>query len=124
MAPGWFWKADYFRCTNLGWYLLEGLPGIVDDIGITAFRSEYQHEITNEGSIFEGYASKHIGMTIYPIYGEKWLRLTLLLLLMTGSDSHGICVAGVAEDGDVYVLDSWEKRATLSLVSRRLCTLQ
>lgn len=91
---------------------LKDCQGIVDDIGITAFRSEYQHEITNEGSIFEGVRFKHIGNDNLPYLWRKVVAVDPAVTSDDGSDSHGICVAGVAEDGDVYVLDSWEKRAT------------
>lgn len=91
---------------------LADCQGIVDDIGLTAFRSEYQHEITNDGSIFEGIRFKHISYEEMP---ETWLRTLAVDPAVTnsdGSDCHGICVTGIAEDGNLYVIDTWEKRAS------------
>ena len=35
------------------------------------------------------------------------------------SDSNGICVAGIDDEGKIYILDSWEKRATPELTLRK-----
>jgi phage terminase large subunit-like protein len=91
---------------------LQDCQRIVDEIGLTAFRSEYQHEITNEGSMFEGTRFKHIAFDELP---EHWRRVVAVDPAVTsddGSDSNGITVAGVSDSGDIYIIDTWEKRAT------------
>jgi hypothetical protein len=85
---------------------------IVEEIGITAFRSEYQHEITNEGALFEHVKFSRISASDVP---PTWRRIVAVDPAVTsedGSDSHGICVAGIDDNGQIYVYDSWERRET------------
>lgn len=91
---------------------LAACQGIVNDIGITAFRSEYQHEITNDGSMFEGVRFKHIDTDSVPELWRKIVAVDPAVTSEDGSDSHGICVAGISDAADFYILDTWEKRAT------------
>ena len=98
---------------------LEACRGIVRDIGITAFRSEYQHDITNEGSLFESVQFKHIAPDAVP---EMWRKVVAIDPAVTnddGSDSHGICVAGASDTGVVHILETWEKRADPELALRK-----
>jgi len=83
---------------------------IVEEIGLTAFRSEYQHEITNEGSLFEGVVFKRIAKGDVPPLWRVVVAVDPAVTSDDGSDSHGICVAGVSDAGDFYILDSWERR--------------
>ena len=83
---------------------------IVDEIGLTAFRSEYQHEITNEGSLFENVKFQRVNLGDTP---PTWRRIVAVDPAVTsddGSDSHGICVAGIDDAGKIYFYDSWERR--------------
>jgi len=83
---------------------------IVEEIGLTAFRSEYQHEITNEGSLFENVKFQRIAAQDTP---PTWRRIVAVDPAVTsddGSDSHGICVAGIDDFGKIYFYDSWERR--------------
>lgn len=112
------WKLD-----STGKIVIDGEPvwspidvracqGIVDEIGLTAFRSEYQHEITNEGSLFENVVFQRIKAHEVP---PTWRRIVAVDPAVTsddGSDSHGICVAGISDDNKIYFYDSWEKRET------------
>lgn len=84
----------------------------VDDVGITAFRSEYQHEITNEGSIFENVRYKHVAYEDMPVTWTRVVSIDPALTSSDGSDCNGICVSGLDEAGNIYVIDSWEKRAS------------
>ena len=111
------WHLDYS-----GKLVIDGVPtwegislaacqSIVDEIGLTAVRSEYQHEITNEGSLFESVRFKHVGIDQMP---ATWRRIVAVDPAVTnddGSDSNGICVSGISDSGDVYVMETWEKRA-------------
>lgn len=90
---------------------------IVDEIGLTAFRSEYQHEITNEGSLFEGVIFKHT--TLVPPLWRKVVAVDPAVTNDDGSDSHGICVSGIADDNSIYILDSWEKRESPEFALRK-----
>lgn len=89
---------------------LAACQGIVEDIGITAFRSEYQHEITNDGSLFESVRFKHVANKDVPALWRRIVAVDPAVTSEDGSDSHGICVAGISDAGEFYVLDTWEKR--------------
>lgn len=98
---------------------LEDCKRIIQEIGITAFRSEYQHEITNEGSLFEAVKFQHISPVDVPPLWRKVVAIDPAVTNDDGSDSHGISVAGVSEKGDVYILDTWEKRANPEFALRK-----
>jgi hypothetical protein len=85
---------------------------IVDEIGLTAFRSEYQHEITNEGSIYENIKFQRIGLGDAPPFWRTVVSVDPAVTNNDGSDSHGICVAGIDDQNKIYFLDTWEKRAS------------
>ncbi len=91
---------------------LEDCQKIVDDIGPSAFRSEYQHEIISQGSIFESVRFRHVAEADVPYLWHKVVAVDPAVTDGDNSDSHGIAVSGVAENGDVYILDSWEKRVS------------
>jgi hypothetical protein len=119
------WKVD-----NAGKISIEGEPTwpaigvedcqkIIDDIGLTAFRSEYQHEITNEGSLFENVKFQRIDSGDVP---PTWRRVVAVDPAVTsddGSDSHGICVAGIDDKNLIYFFDSWERRETPEFALRK-----
>lgn len=85
---------------------------IVDEIGLTAFRSEYQHEITNEGGLFENIKFQRIGLGDMPPTWRTVVAVDPAVTNSDGSDNHGIAVASIDDEGKVYFLDSWEKRAS------------
>jgi hypothetical protein len=92
---------------------------IVEEIGLTAFRSEYQHEITNEGSLFEHVKFQRIPLLETP---PTWRRIVAVDPAVTsddGSDSHGICVAGISDDGRIFIYDTWERRETPEFALRK-----
>lgn len=91
-------------------FTVDACQQIVNDIGLTAFRSEYQHEITNEGSIYENVKFQRIDEGDVP---PTWRRVVAVDPAVTnedGSDSHGICVSGIDDEGKIYVFDTWERR--------------
>lgn len=93
-------------------FTLETCQGIVDDIGLSAFRSEYQHEIIAENAMYEHVTFKHIDKSETPPFWRKVIAVDPAVSSDDNSDSHGICVAGIADDGRIYVLNAWEKRAS------------
>ena len=93
-------------------FTFEACQGIVDDIGLTAFRSEYQHEIVSENSMYAHIIFKHIERSETPPFWRKVITIDPAVSSDDNSDSHGICVAGIADNGKIYILDSWEKRAS------------
>lgn len=93
-------------------FTLETCQGIVDDIGLSAFRSEYQHEIIAEDSMYAHITFRHIEKSETPPFWRKVITIDPAVSSDDNSDSHGICVAGIADNGKIYILDSWEKRAS------------
>lgn len=92
---------------------------IVDEIGLTAFRSEFQHEYIDEGSLFAGITFKRINERDLPPMYSKVVSVDCAVSDTDASDSHGISVAGLDEKGNIYFLDSWEKRASPEFALRK-----
>lgn len=91
---------------------VEDCKKIIQDIGLTAFRSEYQHEITDEGSLFENIKFQRIGLGDIPPTWRRVIAVDPAVTNSDGSDCHGIAVAAIDDENKVYFLDSWEKRAS------------
>ena len=98
---------------------LEKCQEIVDEIGLTAFRSEFQHQMVYEGGLFEGVTFKRINHKDLPPLWRKVTSVDPALSSGDSSDSHGICVSGIDERGNIYFLDTWEKRATPEFALRK-----
>lgn len=98
---------------------LDSCQKIVEDIGITAFRSEYQHEITNDGSLFESVRFKHVDLKQLPFLWRKVVAVDPAVTSDDGSDSNGICVSGISESGDIYMINTWEKRANAEFTLKK-----
>lgn len=87
----------------------------VNDIGITSFRAEFQHEnVAAEGSPFA-----HIQFATVAPAQVPWDRITRLVCWCDpatsdrdNSDSNGVVVAGATDLGEMYVLFAWERRST------------
>lgn len=92
---------------------------IVEEIGLTAFRSEYQHEITNEGSLFENIKFQRIAIRDMPKTWRTVVAVDPAVSNSDGSDNHGIAVSAMDDKGNIYFLDSWEKRASPELALRK-----
>lgn len=92
---------------------------IVEEIGLTAFRSEYQHEITNEGSLFENIKFQRIAIRDMPKTWRTVVAVDPAVSNSDGSDNHGIAVSAMDDNGNIYFLDSWEKRASPELALRK-----
>ncbi len=92
---------------------------IVEEIGLTAFRSEYQHEITNEGSLFENIKFQRIAIRDMLPTWRTVVAVDPAVSNSDGSDNHGIAVSAIDDKGNIYFLDSWEKRASPELALRK-----
>jgi hypothetical protein len=103
-APTWPEGLDAKRCQQ--W---------VNDIGITSFRAEFQHEnVASEGSPFAHVQFQNVAASQVP-----WDRITRVVCWCDPavsdsdrSDANGVVVAGVTERAEMYVLFAWEKRST------------
>ncbi len=86
---------------------------IVDDIGITAFREECQHEVDDPpGGMFDHLVYRHCAWAELPDLVRIAVWVDPAVTATDASDSHGIQADGLGPDGKVYRLWSWERRTT------------
>ena len=80
----------------------------IDSWGLTAFLSESQHEINEDDSLFGHIQFQHVQFEELPDFYRVICVVDPAVTSTDKSDSHGINIAGVDEDGVVYHLFSWE----------------
>lgn len=93
---------------------IDACQDLMDDEGLTAFLSERQHEKQQElGGMFDHLVYQHVK---YDDVSHKFIRIVCwvdpAVTHTDKSDAMGICIAAMDEDGDIYILYSWEKRST------------
>jgi len=85
----------------------------LDDIGLTAFVREKQHEVGNiEGGIFGHVHFRHCTWDELPAMERIVVAVDPAVTDKDGSDAHGIQADGLGVDDDVYRLYSWESRTS------------
>lgn len=100
-------------------FTLPEIKNTINTVGITAFQSEYQHVIVDEGSLFAGIKFNYVPRSQVPKLFLTVVALDPAVSSHDGSDSHGISVVGVGENGKYYILDSFEKRVTPEFAVRK-----
>ena len=100
-------------------FTLPEIKNTINTVGITAFKSEYQHEIVDEDSLFAGIKFNMIPRSQVPKLYTVIVALDPAVSSDDGSDSHGISVVGAAENGKYYLLDGFEKRVTPEFAVRK-----
>jgi hypothetical protein len=100
-----------------------GIPELqaeLDDIGISAFRSEKQHETDQmEGGIFGQVIYRHCASDEVPPLDRIVVWVDPAVTDTDKSDAHGIQADGLARDGTIYRLYSWEDRTSPENALRR-----
>jgi hypothetical protein len=92
---------------------LSVLQDEIDRVGITAFRSEYQHEVDHhEGGIFGHLTYRHCTWAEVPPLDRIVVWVDPAVTDTDKSDSHGIQADGLARDKTIYRLFSWEARTS------------
>jgi hypothetical protein len=92
---------------------VEACQAMIDDMGITAFRSECQHEVTPEGGgMFDHLVYRHCTWDDLPDLVRVAVWVDPAVSSTDQSDSMGIQADGLAPDGKVYRLWSWEQITT------------
>lgn len=80
--------------------------------GITAFRREAQHDVgAVSGSMFSDVRFRHVSRADLPDLLRKVCWVDPAVTETDRSDSHAICLDGIATDGTIYRLRAWERRA-------------
>ena len=99
---------------------LDDLQQTLNDMGITAFLSELQHEVANLiGGIFGSVAFRHCRWDELPPLNRIVVWVDPAVTDTENSDAHGIQADGIASNGDIYRLYSWEQRTSPEDVMRR-----
>lgn len=89
------------------------LQAEMNELGESAFRSEKQHEVDRfEGGIFGHVVFRHCRWDELPPLDRIVVWVDPAVTDRDESDSHGIQADGLARDGDIYRLWSWEQRTS------------
>ena len=91
---------------------LETCQQQIQDWGYSAFMKEAQHDVEENGGIWEHIEFSHIDYDNLPdlIHGEVWCDPAISKT--DDSDNNGIAAGGIDEDGTIYVIYSWESLAS------------
>jgi hypothetical protein len=100
-TPTWEGQ-DLARCQSL-----------IDDIGLSAFRRECQHEVeAPSGGMFDHLVYRRCRHDEVPPLRRVTVWVDPAISYTDESDACGVQVDGLADDGTIYRLFSWEQRAT------------
>ncbi len=105
-------KIDISGVPTWSGFTIPEIRNTINTVGITAFKSEYQHEIVDEDSLFAGVKFNMVRRSDVPKLVTVVVALDPAVSSEDGSDSHGVSVVGLAESGKYYILDAFEKRVT------------
>lgn len=96
---------------------------IIDDVGLTAFLAEYQHDVEPPpGGMFDHLDFVHADITEIPELVRTTVWVDPAVTDTDDSDSMGIQADGIGVDGKIYRLWSWEQRTTPVDALRRAIT--
>lgn len=96
----------------------------VDDWGITAFLGEAQHDVTAPpGGMFDHLSFAHCAPNAVPDLVRTVVWVDPAVTDKDTSDAHGIQADGIAADGTIYRLRSWEARTSPRDALRRAITI-
>jgi hypothetical protein len=92
---------------------ISALQAELNEIGLTAFLREKQHEVGNvEGGIFGHLSFRHCAWDELPPLERIVVWVDPAVTDTDRSDAHGIQADGLAADGTIYRLFSWEARTS------------
>lgn len=92
---------------------LDRCQEMINDMGITAFMSECQHDTEpTPGGMFDHLDFPHVSPDDLPDLVRTCVWVDPAVTDNDQSDAMGIQVAGIDETGQIYMLYSWEKRGT------------
>lgn len=89
------------------------LQRVLNEIGLSAFRGELQHETDLiEGGIFGHLIYRHCRWDAVPPLNRIVVWVDPAVTDTDTSDAHGIQADGLADTGEIYRLYSWESRTS------------
>lgn len=99
---------------------LERCQHLMDEIGLTAFLVECQHEVERvAGGVFDHLTFRHIARDDVPPLRMTVVAVDPAVTDTDQSDSQAIQVDGIDDNGTVYRLRSYEQRSSPQLVLRQ-----
>jgi hypothetical protein len=99
---------------------IDQLQDELDDIGITAFMGEKQHDVSRMvGGIFGHLVYRHCRWSEVPPLDRIVVWVDPAVTDTDHSDAHGIQADGLSRDGTIYRLYSWEQRTSPEDAIRR-----
>lgn len=99
---------------------LERCQAILSDIGLSSFLTECQHEVEEtQGGLFGHVEFQHCNWDEVPDLVRIAVWVDPAVTDTDGSDSYGIQADGLASDGTIYRLYSWEDRTSPEDALRR-----
>ena len=99
---------------------LDSCQRMVDEFGLTAFLIECQHDVEESlGGLFGHIDFLRIPRSEVPDLAEVTVWVDPAVTDTDQSDSQGIQVDGIASDGKIYRLRSWEQRSSPVLALRQ-----
>jgi hypothetical protein len=99
---------------------LESCQRMIDEFGLTAFLIECQHDVEiRGGGMFDHIDFQRIKRQDVPDLVEVTVWVDPAVTDTDQSDSQGIQVDGIAADGKIYRLRSWEQRSSPVLTLRQ-----
>ena len=102
---------------------LDACQHLLDEIGLTAFMSECQHDVeVPAGGIFSDIDFVRCRRDDVPALADVVVAVDPAVTDTDESDSQAVQVAGLAGDGRVYRLRSWEQRSSPVLALRQAIT--
>jgi hypothetical protein len=116
-------NAEYQQ-TDGRWEVVAGVPtwegqdlvacqAEITRFGLTAFRSECQHEVDEQlGGMFDHIDFRHCEWAEVPDLVRIVVWVDPAVTDKDSSDAHGIQADGIAADGTIYRLFSWEDRTS------------
>lgn len=85
----------------------------LDTVGLTAFLRECQHEVEQlSGGLFDHLVYRHCPWDAIPTFERIGVWVDPAVTDTDESDCHGIQADGIAPDGTIYRLFSWEDRTS------------
>jgi hypothetical protein len=88
---------------------LQDAQGAINDLGITAFRREHQHEVEEGGGgMYDAHEFVRVDLLETPDFVRVVVWVDPAVENHDGTDSYAIQVDALGEDGKIYRLYSWE----------------
>jgi hypothetical protein len=95
------------------YFPLDAAEREMNDVGLTAFLTEYQHEVeAKPGGMYDHVEFQHVEWSQLPDFVRVVVWVDPAVTDTDESDAHGIQADGIDSNGKIYRLWSWEDRTS------------